>query len=45
LINQPKREQITANFETDTFFLLTTDETVAEEIARVLSYLILMSGR
>ena len=45
LINQSKREQMTANFETDKFFLLTTDETVAEEIARVLSYLILMSER
>jgi|GEM_PF-3662071 hypothetical protein len=45
LINQPRRKQITANFETDKFFLLTTDEIAAEEIASALSYLILMSEK
>ena len=45
LINQPGRKQITANFETDKFFLLTTDEIAAEEIASALSYLILMSEK
>jgi hypothetical protein len=44
MLDQTTDEILTSNYETDSYMLLTTDETTAEKIANALSYLILKCG-
>ncbi len=44
MLDQTKDETLTSYYETDSYMLLTTDETEAERIANALSYLILQCG-
>ncbi len=44
MLDQTRDEALTSYYETDSYMLLTTDETAAERIANALSYLILKCG-